>query len=71
MASTEKFQILAQQNGWSAAFANGYADGESSRKRQSSVPVFIRVARDEYAEGFRAGYFGRASARQAVQLRVA
>jgi len=71
MASAEQFQTLAKQNGWSAAFTNGYADGESTRKRQSSVPVFIRVARDEYAEGFRAGYFGRGSVRRAIQLRVA
>ena len=68
MSSSERSKALALQNGWSLLFANGYADGEATRSRKTAVPVYISVARDEYAEGFRAGFYGRVSSRPAVQL---
>jgi len=50
-----------------AAFAVGYADGATARKRQASISLYVRVARDEYADGFRSGYFSRSPAGSALE----
>lgn len=31
--SNENFRLLAEHNGWSLAHAEGYVDGETSRRR--------------------------------------
>ena len=59
VAFKEKSQVLAERYGWSLAAAQGYVDGETFRKRRVAPPVYPLVGIDEYAEGFRAGYFHR------------
>ena len=53
----QKFKVLAEQNGWTLAQAEGYVDGQVSRKRGTIPPKYALVGRDEYCLGFRAGYF--------------
>ena len=57
--SKEKFKVLAEERGWSLAHAEGYVDGESFRRRGKRPPKYVLVCRDEYSQGFRAGYFER------------
>ena len=57
--SREKFTVDAEGQGWSIARAQGYMDGESSRRRGKSPSKYVLVGIDEYCLGFRAGYFER------------
>lgn len=59
--STEKSKLLAEQNGWSLAYAQGYVDGETSRRLGKSPALHALVGIDEVSMGFRAGYFDRQS----------
>lgn len=63
--SKEKFKVLAEERGWSLARAEGFVDGESCRRRGKRPPKYVLVCRDDYSEGFRAGYFERKSAASA------
>ena len=58
--SVEKFSALAEQSGWSLVFAEGYISGQVERRRGGPLSSYLKVGVDEYALGFRAGYFGRA-----------
>ena len=57
--SNEKFRVLAEKNGWSLMHAEGYVDGETSRKRGKPPSQYALIGIDEYSLGFRAGYFER------------
>lgn len=57
--SKEKFKVVAEEKGWSIARAQGYVDGEISRKRGESPSKYTLIGIDEYCLGFRAGYFER------------
>ena len=55
----EKLKVLAEHNGWSLAHAEGYVDGETSRRRGKPPSKYALIGLDEYCLGFRAGYFER------------
>ena len=57
--SMEKSKLLAEQHGWSLVHAQGYIEGETSRRLGKAPARHILVGIDEYALGFRAGYFER------------
>ena len=57
--SKEKIKVLAEQNGWSLAHAEGYLDGETFRRRGTTPSKYAQVGIDEYSLGFRAGYYER------------
>ncbi len=57
--SKEKCTALSEQNGWSLAFAEGWLEGEVERRRGNSASSYVLVGTDDYALGFRAGYFVR------------
>ena len=57
--SNEKFRVLAEHSGWSLAHAEGYVDGETSRRRGKAPSQYALIGIDEYSLGFRAGYFER------------
>ena len=42
-----------------AAFVNGFTDGQSARRTNQALSAYLRVGIDEYAKGFRAGFFAR------------
>lgn len=54
-----KVQVLAERNGWSIARAQGFVDGEMSRRRRAPPSNYARVGIDDYCLGFRAGYYER------------
>lgn len=47
------------ENGWTGAFANGFTDGQAARGRNQPLSVYIRVGIDDYARGYRQGFFNR------------
>jgi hypothetical protein len=55
--SKEKVKVLAEQNGWTLARAEGYVDGQRFRKRGLPPSKSKMVGIDDYCLGFRAGYF--------------
>jgi len=57
--STERSKQLAEQHGWSLAYAQGSVDGETSRRLGKTPALHALVGIDEYSLGFRAGYFER------------
>ena len=43
-----------------AAFVNGYTDGQAARRNNHLLTAYLRVGIDDYAKGFRAGFYARA-----------
>jgi hypothetical protein len=54
--------ILAQQNGWSTAYAEGYLEGRYHQRLGKPLGTYVRVGIDDYPLGYRAGYFERKTA---------
>jgi hypothetical protein len=50
---------IAGREGQSVSYANGFADGQSARAEGSSLSLYLQVGIDDYAKGFRAGFFGQ------------
>lgn len=57
--SEEKYTALSEQNEWPLAFAEGYVSGQIERRRGNPPSTYIMTGIDQYALGFRAGYFER------------
>jgi hypothetical protein len=47
---------LAEKNGWSEAFAEGYLDGRAARTNEAQTHRYPVGDLDEYRMGFLAGY---------------
>jgi hypothetical protein len=54
------FKKAVDENNPPAAFVNGFTDGQAARGRNASLTAYLRVGIDEYAKGFRAGFYARA-----------
>ena len=52
----QEFKELAEKNGWSHAFAEGYVDGRAARRHGRQVSKYPLADLDQYREGFLAGY---------------
>jgi hypothetical protein len=50
---------IPEREGQSVSYANGFADGQSARVEGSSLSLYLQVGIDDYAKGFRAGFFGQ------------
>jgi hypothetical protein len=61
MKVLSKVNVLAERNGWSVARAQGFVDGEMSRRRGGAPSTYARVGIDDYSLGFRAGYYERST----------
>jgi hypothetical protein len=57
--SAQKSRALADKNGWSIEFAEGFLKGEYSRRCGARLSAHGTVGLDDYCLGFRAGYFER------------
>jgi hypothetical protein len=57
--SDQKSRTLADKNGWSLEFAEGFLKGEYSRRCGARLSAYGTVGLDDYCLGFRAGYFER------------
>ena len=54
--SKDEFRDWVARNGWSDAFAEGYADGRAARRYGTQSPNYPLGDLDEYRQGFLAGY---------------
>jgi len=61
MKVLSKVNVLAERNGWSVARAQGFVDGEMSRRRGGVPSTYAQVGIDDYSLGFRAGYYERST----------
>jgi hypothetical protein len=52
--------LLAQRNGWSLTYAQGYAQGKLDCIHRKDPGSYLLVGMDDYCSGFRAGYFSTA-----------
>lgn len=59
MKVLSKVTVLAERNGWSMARAQGFVDGEVSRRRGAAPSTYAQVGIDDYCLGFRAGFYER------------
>ena len=59
MSAFEKVTVLEFDKGWTSAFASGFADGQAARERHQPLSAYVRVGIDDYAKGFRQGFFTR------------
>lgn len=58
MGTVAELRVMGR-DATSIAFANGLADGQSARAEGSSLSLYLQVGIDDYAKGFRAGFFGQ------------
>jgi hypothetical protein len=58
MGTVAELKLVANE-GPTTAFANGVADGQSARAEGTSLSLYLQVGIDDYAKGFRAGFFGQ------------
>jgi hypothetical protein len=57
-SSPEQYHLLlAQRNGWTLAYAEGYAQGKLDCIHRKAPGNYVLVGMDDYCSGFRAGYF--------------
>ncbi len=59
MGAFEELKIMSNENGRSAAFVNGFTDGRAARAREEVLSPYLYIGIDDYAKGFRAGFFER------------
>ncbi len=57
MGTLEELKVI--NSGRSAAFVNGLTDGRSARARDEVPSAYQNIGMDDYAKGFRAGFFKR------------
>ena len=58
----EKFKLVAERNGWSLEYAKGNLEGVAMQHSGKPLSTYTLVGIDDYARGFRAGYFERQNA---------
>jgi hypothetical protein len=59
MGALEELKVMNVHSDRSAAFANGFTDGKSARSRDEVLSPYLYIGIDDYAKGFRAGFFER------------
>jgi hypothetical protein len=58
MGTVAEFRGPKKDQGAAAAHSNGVADGLAARAKGVALTLYLQVGIDEYAKGFRAGFFG-------------
>ena len=65
--SNDSAKVLVEEMGWTLEQAEGYVEGERYRLGRLAPSEYHKVGIDEYALGFRAGYFKREEPVSAAQ----
>ena len=68
MGTVAELKIVANE-GPTAAYMNGVSDGQSARAEGSSLSLYLQVGIDDYAKGFRAGFFGQMNLSKILESR--
>ena len=53
-------ELKVHGNEGRSAYDNGFFDGQSARAVGGSLTLYLQIGIDDYARGFRAGFFDRA-----------
>ena len=64
MGTIAEFKAIENKDP-SDAYASGVADGQSARAEGGALTLYLQVGIDDYARGFRAGFFGQMDLRTA------
>ena len=64
MGNVHRLSLVAEDDGPSAAYSNGMLDGVAARAQGSGITIYLEVGIDDYARGFRAGFFGSRTERR-------
>jgi hypothetical protein len=59
MGTLVELNVLTKEPHASLAFSNGFADGCSARALKGALTPYLEIGIDDYARGFRAGFFGQ------------
>ena len=59
VSSIETFRSPTNEPQGVPAFVNGFTDGQAARAKNAALTAYLRVGIDDYAKGFRAGFFAR------------
>lgn len=59
VATIERIRPGDADNSWTSAFANGFTDGQAARSRNQPLSAYVRVGIDDYARGYRQGFYNR------------
>ena len=68
--SNDSAKVLVEEMGWTLERAEGYVEGERYRLGRLALSEYHKVGIDEYALGFRAGYFRRDDAASESRIRI-
>jgi len=68
MGTVAELKIMGNE-GPSPAYANGFTDGQSARAEGGSLSLYLQVGIDDYAKGFRAGFFGQSGLGRGLETR--
>ena len=66
----ENGMSLAEEMGWTPERAEGYVEGERYRSGHLALSEYHKVGIDEYALGFRAGYYKREELVPVVKIKT-
>ncbi len=64
MGTVAEFKAI-ENKGPSDGYASGVTDGQSARNEGGALTLYLQVGIDDYARGFRAGFFGQLDLRTA------
>jgi hypothetical protein len=68
--AVEVLRTPAQEKISPSAFVTGFTDGQAARSRNVPLSAYLRVGIDDYAKGFRAGFFKRGAVAAKIELRT-
>ncbi len=68
MGTVAELRMIGNE-GPTTAYANGVADGQSARAEGSSLSLYLQVGIDDYAKGFRAGFFAQMGLARGLETR--
>ena len=63
VSSNEKARAIAEEKGWPLTRAEGYIEGQHYRQEGLRPTAYQKVGFDDYARGFRAGFFEQENGR--------
>ena len=67
MQPIEMFKKSVEGENAPPAFLNGLSDGQTARLTNQALTGYLRVGIDDYAKGFRAGFFARTSTSRSTE----
>ena len=68
-SSNDKARAIAEKMGWPLTRAEGYVEGQHYRREGFKPTAYQKVGVDDYAKGFRAGFYEQESCQVIISRR--